>query len=71
MRADDVNVLKFEYTVCDVDPTFLSANEYTFSVLARILSKPCTKAVTDGQRFMIFYSKEPYPVWIWTPDDDG
>lgn len=44
-----MNVLKIEYTVCDVDPTFLSADEYTFSVLARILSKPCTKAVTDGR----------------------
>ena len=64
-----MEILKFENTECTVDPSFLKVDEYTFSVLIRILHKSCTKAVTDGERFMIFYSKEPYPVWIWTPDD--
>ena len=64
-----MDIMKFENTICTVDPSFLKTDKYTFSLLVRILSDTCTKAMTDGERFMIFYSREPYPVWVWTPDD--
>ena len=29
----------------------------------------CEQLLTDHKRLIICFTKNPYPVWIWTPDD--
>lgn len=51
------------------DLKLLESDKYTFAVLSRILSNPYRLALTDHERLIICHSADPYPVWIWTPDD--
>lgn len=37
----------------------------TFSVLEKILRTNCSDIFTDEDNFIICYSSNPYPVWIW------
>ncbi len=47
----------------------LESDPYTFAVLRRILGGKCEFILTDHERLIICFSRHPYPVWIWTPDD--
>ena len=53
----------------DFDLSFLKDDEFTFSVLIRILQGECRLTITDGGKFVICHSSEPYPVWVWTAAD--
>ena len=50
----------------DFDLSFLKDDEFTFSVLIRILQGECRLTITDGGKFVICHSSEPYPVWAST-----
>jgi RimJ/RimL family protein N-acetyltransferase len=51
------------------DFKLLEGDRYTFFVLGRILKGPCKLILSDHERLIICFSGEPFPVWIWTPDD--
>lgn len=51
------------------DLKLLESDKYTFAVLSRILNNSCRLTLTDHERLIICHSANPYPVWIWTPDD--
>lgn len=51
------------------DLKLLESDRYTFAVLSRILNDSCRLTLTDHERLIICHSVNPYPVWIWTPDD--
>ncbi len=52
----------------DRDYKLLENDRYTFSVLRRIIDKPCELLLSDHEKLILCYSGSPYPVWIWTPD---
>ena len=52
----------------DRDYRLLENDRYTFSVLRRIIDKPCELLLSDHEKLILCYSGSPYPVWIWTPD---
>ena len=62
-------MLRFKNTVCTADTSFLIEDRFTFSVLIRILAGKCSLTLLDGDRLIICHSENPYPIWIWTPDD--
>lgn len=51
------------------DLKLLENDKYTFVVLSRILNDSSRLILTDHERLIICHSADPYPVWIWTPDD--
>ncbi len=51
------------------DLKLLENDKYTFFVLGRILNDSCRLTLTDHERLIICHSADPFPVWIWTPDD--
>ena len=51
------------------DFELLAQDKYTFSVLSRIIRGECEIRLTDHERMIICFTGQPYPVWIWTPDD--
>ena len=51
------------------DYRLLEGDPYTFFVLRRILGEPHTLLLTDHERTLLCFSRQPFPVWIWTPDD--
>ena len=51
------------------DYRLLENDKYTFFVLGRIMGGKCRFLLTDHERMIICHSDNPYPVWIWTPDD--
>ena len=51
------------------DYRILNNDKYTFFVLGRIMGGKCELLLTDHERLIICFSSNPYPVWIWTPDD--
>lgn len=51
------------------DYKLLDNDKYTFFVLGRIMGGKCELLLTDHERLIICFSCNPYPVWIWTPDD--
>lgn len=52
----------------DRDYKLLENDKYTFSVLRKIIDKPCELLLSDHEKLIVCYSGKPYPVWIWTPD---
>lgn len=38
-------------------------------MLGRIIGGVCELLFTDHERLLICFTGNPYPVWIWTPDD--
>lgn len=60
---------RYENTFCPISENILAADKYTFSVLSRILENPCRLTLTDHNRLIICHSANPYPVWVWTPDN--
>ena len=51
------------------DFNLLSSDKYTFSVMSRIIKEECTLRLSDHERLIICFTGQPYPVWIWTPDN--
>ena len=51
------------------DYKILEDDKYTFSVLHRIIGGKCNLLLTDHERLIICFTGNPFPVWIWTPDD--
>lgn len=51
------------------DLKLLEDDKFTFFVLRRIIGEGCRLLLTDHERLIICHSDNPFPVWIWTPDD--
>lgn len=51
------------------DYKLLDLDKYTFFVLRRIMGRNVNLLLTDHKKLIICYTEEPFPVWIWTPDD--
>lgn len=51
------------------DQKLLNHDKYTFFVLRRIIGKNPKLLLTDHHGMIICFTGDPYPVWIWTPDD--
>ena len=51
------------------DYKLLNGDKYTFSVLSRIVSGDNSLLLTDHKKLIICFTGQPFPVWIWTPDD--
>ncbi len=51
------------------DRKILENDKYTFFVLRRIMGGKCELLLTDHERLIICFTCDPFPVWIWTPDD--
>ncbi|WP_034447966.1 GNAT family N-acetyltransferase [Butyrivibrio sp. AE2032] len=51
------------------DYELLSRDKYTFSVLSRIIGGENTLLLSDHERMIVCFTGQPYPVWIWMPDD--
>ena len=58
-----------DHTVDERDFRLLAGDRYTFSVLSRVLHYPCRVLRSDHERLILCHTTDPYPVWIWTPDD--
>lgn len=50
------------------DYRLLNQDRCTFFVLRRIIEGNCQLLLSDHRRLIICYTGEPYPVWIWMPD---
>ncbi len=64
-----MNLKKYENQKCDIAPDLLKKDEYCFFVLSRILQGECRLTITDNERIIICHSCDPFPVWVWMPDD--
>ncbi|MBR6402293.1 MAG: GNAT family N-acetyltransferase [Eubacterium sp.] len=51
------------------DYKILESDKYTFFVLKRIIGNECHVLLTDHERLIICHTANPFPVWVWTPDD--
>ncbi len=51
------------------DFKLLGNDKYTFFVLRRIIEGKCRLLLTDHKRLIICFTNDPFPIWIWTPDD--
>ena len=51
------------------DYKLLEADKYTFFVLKQIMGGACRLLLSDHKRMILCFTKPPFPVWIWTPDD--
>ena len=51
------------------DYKLLEKDTYSFFVLRRIIGSECSLLLTDHERLIICFTGEPYPVWIWTPNN--
>ena len=51
------------------DYKILEDDKYTFFVLRRIIGGKCNLLLTDHERLIICFTSNPFPIWIWTPDD--
>lgn len=61
--------LKMDNFVDDRDFKLLDNDKYTFFVLKKILGFDCKIKLSDHEKIIFCFSCEPFPVWIWTPDD--
>ena len=51
------------------DQKLLSGDKYTLSVLSRIVCGDKELLLSDHGNIIICFTCQPFPVWIWTPDD--
>ncbi len=51
------------------DYKLLSGDKYTFSVLSRIIGSENELLLSDHEKIIVCFTCQPYPVWIWMPDD--
>ena len=60
---------RYDNQRCEINLDLLKNDEYCFFVLSRILQGECRLTITDNKRIIVCHSCDPYPVWIWLPDD--
>ena len=60
-----MKIKHFKNQKCCFDINLPEKDEYSFSVLVRILKSECRLTITDSKYFIVCHSKHPYPVWIW------
>ena len=53
------------------DQKILEKDKFTFIVLKRIINGENELLLTDHERFILCFSGEDNPVWIWLPDDSS
>lgn len=58
-----------DHYVDERDYRLLENDKYTFCVLRSIMGGECSVLLTDHERIIICHSNQPFPVWIWTPDN--
>ena len=58
-----------ENFVDERDFKLLEKDKYSFSVLHRVISGKCELLLSDHERVIICFTGQPFPVWIWTPED--
>ena len=46
------------------DYNLLSRDKYTFSVMSRIIKEDCTLRLSDHEKLILCFTRQPYPVWI-------
>ena len=51
------------------DFDLLGKDKYTFSVMSRIIKEECVLRLSDHEKLIMCFTGQPFPVWIWTPDD--
>ena len=51
------------------DYRLLENDRYTFFVMKRVMGTECRLLLSDHEKMIICFTAEPYPIWIWTPDD--
>ncbi|MCM1182984.1 MAG: GNAT family N-acetyltransferase [Roseburia sp.] len=51
------------------DFKILEDDKYTFFMLRRIMGGKCELLLTDHERLIICFTGNPWPIWIWIPDD--
>ena len=51
------------------DYKLLENDKYTFNVLRRIMGGKNELLLMDHEKLIICFSNNPYPIWIWTPDE--
>ena len=66
-KAQEVSVM--DRYVNEQDDRLLEADKYTFFVLKRIMHGECSLLLSDHERIILCFTGQPFPVWIWTPDD--
>lgn len=66
-----MKLTRYENEVCDVGGIIPDEDEYTFSVLKKIVKGNCALLLTDHRRVIICHSCRPYPVWVWLAKDAG
>lgn len=64
-----MKLTKYENQICDISTDLFRNDEYSFFVLTKILKSPCRLTITDKERIIICHSTNPYPVWVWMPDN--
>ena len=55
--------------VNEKDYKIIDSDRLTFFVLKRIIGGECRVLLSDHERLIICHTENPFPVWIWTPDD--
>ena len=60
---------RYENSSVELDGSVFGSDKYAFSVLVRILKTNARLTLTDGKRIVVCHSADPYPVWVWLPDD--
>ena len=51
------------------DYKLIEQDKYAFFVLGRVMGGDCELLLTDHEKLILCFTCDPYPVWIWTPDD--
>ena len=51
------------------DYKLIEVDKYTFFVLGRIMGGQSTLLLSDHEKLIICFTGNPFPVWIWTPDN--
>lgn len=74
LNVKNTNEFQFEEVTMDSfvderDFKILEDDKYTFFVLRRIMGGKCNLLLTDHERMIICFTNNPFPIWIWTPDD--
>ena len=47
----------------------LEQDRYTFAVMRRVIKGESRLLLTDHERMILLHTGDPYPVWVWLPDD--
>ncbi len=62
-------IYRYENSSCDINLEILGDDTICFSLLTRILKENSKLTITDKATFIICFSCEPHPVWVWVRDE--